>query len=347
MAKATKTRSGPAVTAESAPTAGVSMIQSLVRAALTTGSTGRSLMVFQRGAVRGAAKMLRDKAGIATVSAMESGPAAGADIMCERLGVAVVSMDREQFHRVSVAGDAGGVLTVVPEGIKYAAVLSGAFAPPQGLPESGYGQVPPGFGQPGFAPPPYGYPPYGYAPPPYGYPPYGYAPPPYGYPPYGYAPPPYPYGVMPSPFTVPQPVPVMPQQPVPAPFGDGPVGLAPPLLMMPQAGPAGVNESQATWGLQATNVLASNSTGNGVKVAVLDTGLDLNHPDFASRIGGQEDFTGSPNGVQDMFGHGTHCAGTVLGPRQPQSGPRYGVAFNAQLFVGKVLGDDGFAPDGA
>ena len=43
------------------------------------------------------------------------------------------------------------------------------------------------------------------------------------------------------------------------------------------------DESQATWGLQATNVVASAYTGAGVKVAVLDTGLDLEHPDFEGR----------------------------------------------------------------
>src|SRR5918994_787221 len=54
-----------------------------------------------------------------------------------------------------------------------------------------------------------------------------------------------------------------------------------------QAGAAPVatafDESQATWGLQMTPATASSHSGNGVRLAVLDTGLDLAHPDFAGR----------------------------------------------------------------
>jgi subtilisin family serine protease len=41
--------------------------------------------------------------------------------------------------------------------------------------------------------------------------------------------------------------------------------------------------SQATWGLYASRVLESQFSGRGIRVAVLDTGMDLNHPDFAGR----------------------------------------------------------------
>ncbi len=106
-----------------------------------------------------------------------------------------------------------------------------------------------------------------------------------------------------------------------------------------------VNESVATWGLQATNVLASSSSGQGIKVAVLDTGFDFNHPDFIGRsiisksfIEGQE--------VQDKNGHGTHCIGTACGTRQPVQLPRYGVAYNSEIYVGKVLSNQGRGPDG-
>ncbi|MBW2341024.1 MAG: S8 family serine peptidase [Deltaproteobacteria bacterium] len=52
--------------------------------------------------------------------------------------------------------------------------------------------------------------------------------------------------------------------------------------------------------------------GKGVKVAVLDTGVDLDHPDLKTAIIGTRDFTG--DGVEDKNGHGTHCAG-VIGAR--------------------------------
>ena len=93
---------------------------------------------------------------------------------------------------------------------------------------------------------------------------------------------------------------------------------------------------QFTWGLQATGASTSRFTGLGVKVAVLDTGLDLGHPDYAGRAITHQSFSGFP--MRDVNGHGTHCAGTACGPLRPATGVRrYGVAHAAQLFVGKVF----------
>ena len=93
---------------------------------------------------------------------------------------------------------------------------------------------------------------------------------------------------------------------------------------------------QFTWGLQAIGVPATRFTGQGIKVAILDTGFDLNHPDFRGRAITSQTFSGAP--VQDVFGHGTHCVGTACGPQRPPSGVRrYGVASAAQIFVGKVF----------
>jgi subtilisin family serine protease len=105
------------------------------------------------------------------------------------------------------------------------------------------------------------------------------------------------------------------------------------------------DESEATWGLQATDTLRSPLTGAGVKVAVLDTGFDLAHPDFAGRaVVGQRFVDGE--GVQDGHGHGTHCIGTACGPARPGVLPRYGVAGGAEIFAGKVLDDRGSGVDG-
>ncbi|MEV0151439.1 MULTISPECIES: S8 family serine peptidase [unclassified Nonomuraea] len=76
--------------------------------------------------------------------------------------------------------------------------------------------------------------------------------------------------------------------------------------------------------------------GKGVKVAVLDTGIDTAHEDFAGRILATENFSDAP-GIADRLGHGTHVASTVAG-----AGKTYkGVAPAASLLVGKVLGDGG------
>lgn len=77
--------------------------------------------------------------------------------------------------------------------------------------------------------------------------------------------------------------------------------------------------------------------GRGIKVAVLDTGVDPDHPDLKPAIAGVKDFTG--DGIEDRNGHGTHCAGIIAA--QPNSIGFVGAAPDAQLLIGKVLGDNG------
>jgi len=105
-----------------------------------------------------------------------------------------------------------------------------------------------------------------------------------------------------------------------------------------------VDETRATWGLQATGVLSSRFTGAGVGLAVLDTGLDLSHPDFGDREVVSRSFVEGED-VRDGQGHGTHCTGTAAGPAQPARLPRYGVAPGARLHVGKVLSNAGSGTD--
>ena len=98
----------------------------------------------------------------------------------------------------------------------------------------------------------------------------------------------------------------------------------------------------ATWGLIACQVPSSKFSGAGIKVAVLDTGFDFTHPDFAkARIGDQKSFVAGQE-VQDLHGHGTHCIGTACGPKSPPAPtPRYGIAYESSIFVGKVLSNTG------
>ncbi|WP_240657846.1 S8 family serine peptidase [Streptomyces populi] len=86
-------------------------------------------------------------------------------------------------------------------------------------------------------------------------------------------------------------------------------------------------------------------TGKGVKVAVLDTGIDVNHPDLAGAIDGTTSFVPG-EGVTDINGHGTHVAGTIVGSGAASAGDYKGVAPGADLFVGKVLGGaEGYGQD--
>lgn len=98
---------------------------------------------------------------------------------------------------------------------------------------------------------------------------------------------------------------------------------------------------QWAWGIKLHGLedVWRSSKGRGVAVAVLDTGIDLTHPDFANAVDIYRDFTGSPFGVRDMSGHGTHTAGTV-GARDNGRGV-VGVAPECRLLIYKVLGDDG------
>lgn len=111
-----------------------------------------------------------------------------------------------------------------------------------------------------------------------------------------------------------------------------------------EVGPAAFDESAFTWGLQATRAAVSRCSGRGVKVAVLDTGLDLGHPDFQGRAINARSFVPAEQ-AQDGHGHGTHCVGTACGPEHPGQSPRYGVAYEAEILVGKVLSDRGSGSD--
>lgn len=81
----------------------------------------------------------------------------------------------------------------------------------------------------------------------------------------------------------------------------------------------------------------ADTQGEGVTVAVLDTGIDTDHPDLADAIVATNDFTG--DGIEDANGHGTHCAG-IIAARLNGVG-FIGVAPKAELLIGKVLNNRG------
>ena len=87
----------------------------------------------------------------------------------------------------------------------------------------------------------------------------------------------------------------------------------------------------------APEAWAAGYDGTGVTVAVLDTGIDVNHPDFAGQIDGTQSFVPG-EGITDINGHGTHVASTIVGTGAASGGDYKGVAPGADLIVGKVLG---------
>jgi len=104
------------------------------------------------------------------------------------------------------------------------------------------------------------------------------------------------------------------------------------------AAPQAALSAGTTWGVTAIGADTSPFSGQGIVIAILDTGIDTTHPAFAGMEIIEKDFTGEGNGDED--GHGTHCAGTVFG--REVEGTRIGVAPGVKkALIGKVLGRDG------
>jgi len=120
-----------------------------------------------------------------------------------------------------------------------------------------------------------------------------------------------------------------------------------PVMPMKLIQPVAVADAEATepgptWGIRAVGADTSPWTGDGIVVAVLDTGIDPNHEAFAGVELVRRNFTDEAD--DDTHGHGTHCAGTIFG--RDVAGTRIGVARGVRkALIGKVLGAGGGGSD--
>ncbi len=100
-------------------------------------------------------------------------------------------------------------------------------------------------------------------------------------------------------------------------------------------------ELDNTWGVKRIGggTQSNGNNGAGVKVAIIDSGINYNHPDLAANYVGGYDFVNKDTNPMDDNGHGTHVAGTVAA-RDNDTGV-VGVAPGASLYGLKVLGANG------
>lgn len=275
-------------------------------------TTGRYLVAFRSEAASQASKILGQKAGltVATASEFEGGgvdpdKVAGADaVLFDQLGVAVVTSMPDQISSLAAESEGGGILAIEPERVSYALQRKTIAVQEDALPVDILSPQLDGYLET---------------------------------PEIAEAPT----------VTVSQPVAqylrgykAAVDQLVTTLVG----GWGAPAEVSPEDALPALHETVATWGLQATRVIRSTRSGKGVRVAMLDTGLDLRHPDFRGRTIATRSFiTGET--VQDGHGHGTHVVGTACGPQRPAVPPRYGVAYGCDIFVGKVLSNAGSGAD--
>ncbi|MFD5568261.1 S8 family peptidase [Streptomyces cadmiisoli] len=94
----------------------------------------------------------------------------------------------------------------------------------------------------------------------------------------------------------------------------------------------------------APKAWAAGYDGKGVKIAVLDTGVDAAHADLKSQVTASKNFTAAADAT-DKYGHGTHVASIAAGTGAKSGGKFKGVAPGAEILNGKVLDDNGFGDD--
>lgn len=147
----------------------------------------------------------------------------------------------------------------------------------------------------------------------------------------------------PTPAPVPTPTPTPTPTPAPTPT---------PTPTPPPTGNNDTAEYRATVGAVSMNALAAynrGATGQGIKVGVIDSGIDLNSQEFGNRIDPASTYLAGTGTIQDTDGHGTAVAFTLAGRRNDVG--THGVAFDATLLIlrtdddGSCAGTDGCQHD--
>ena len=97
--------------------------------------------------------------------------------------------------------------------------------------------------------------------------------------------------------------------------------------------------------VNASYLWSQGINGSGVIVAVLDSGINQNHPDLIGKVVGEVNFVKNEETTNDLLGHGTMVAGVIAGSGEASGGKYVGVAPGASLLNVRVIDSEGDGRD--
>lgn len=122
--------------------------------------------------------------------------------------------------------------------------------------------------------------------------------------------------------------------------GEAEVRGIPPVATLGQFGPDLNRSRDMVWPPGVPLPDGMPPPGAGVRVAVVDSGIDESHPDLIGRVVASADFTGEREPF-DVCGHGTHCAGIIGGTGAESRGAYAGIAPHVSLLSARALDSNG------
>ncbi len=112
-------------------------------------------------------------------------------------------------------------------------------------------------------------------------------------------------------------------------------------ISAPAAGASGSESISPAKYVNADKLWAKGIDGKGITVAVIDSGIDKNHPDLEGKVVGEKNFVDDEISADDLLGHGTMVAGIIAGSGAASGGKYKGIAPGANLLNVKVIDSGG------
>lgn len=112
-------------------------------------------------------------------------------------------------------------------------------------------------------------------------------------------------------------------------------------IEVPEEGTPGKEYQSASESINADRLWEKGIDGKGVTVAVIDSGIDKNHPDLVGKVLGEKNFVKDDATADDLLGHGTMVAGIIAGSGEASGGKYKGIAPEASLLNVKVIDSNG------